>query len=166
MIDIHLHKKLLPEFSTNKVKVFEVNPTGVTFGNIKFCNAGHHLVYPETIPQGEVWISRDMSHIEKLYYIFHELFEHRKMLMGVPYEQAHAWSNMVEGRERHQLDEHELRGLIKKEMQRNKEMITEASHYNGQLSLRQDTQKHHSFHLNHPRSEGIRKNTKRLVSVK
>jgi hypothetical protein len=88
------------------------------------------------------------------------------MLMGVPYEQAHAWSNMVEGRERHQLDEHELRGLIKKEMQRNKEMITEASHYNGQLSLRQDTQKHHSFHLNHPRSEGIRKNTKRLVVSK
>jgi hypothetical protein len=164
MIDVHLHKRLLPEFSTKKVKVYEVNPTAVTLGNIKFTNAGHHLVYPETIPQGEVWISRDMSYIEKLYYLYHELYEHRQMLKGTTYEIAHNWANSVEGRQRHQLDEHELKKKIKAEMELNKDLMTEPSHFNGHLSLKQDNARHHQHHFQRQHTEGIKKTQKLVMS--
>ena len=117
---------------------------------------------------GEIRKGKDIGKTHGIYYIWFACIE-----CGVP-----QWVGLRHGRPRNTRchdcairkpwKEEHRRNHEKaiKEMQQNKEMITEASHYNGQLSLRQDTQKHHSFHLNHPRSEGIRKNTKRLVVSK
>jgi hypothetical protein len=168
-MNMALEKVLLPEYSTNRLKVYTVNPTKVTLGNIKFTNAGHHLVYPE-IPKGQVWISNQLNHIERLYYIYHELLEHSKMLMGLNYDSAHVMANKAEGRLRHTGDMTEVNRLIKRMMDLNKDIIGEASHCNGVMKLHADGAAHHQ-HLNtRHHTEGIHKNRKHsnsgLVTVR
>jgi hypothetical protein len=162
-MDKKIKKTLIPQYSTSKLKLYTVDPTAVTFHNIKFTNAGHHLVYPE-IPNGEVWLSKDLNPAELKYYIYHELLEHSKMLMGLNYDSAHIMANKAEGRLRHSNDLHEVDRLIKKMIDLNRDIITEKSHYNGTLALHQETKLHHQHHQNRHHTEGIKRNS--IVSVR
>jgi len=137
-----LNKKLLSQYSTPRLKVYTVNQTAVCKHHISFVGGGHGKVY-SFIPDGEIWIAENLSPIERKYFIYHELYEHRKMSAGLSYEVAHEMANKVESKARNS-PESTLDSLIKLEMERNNEFISERSHFNGTINLHKGSGLHHS----------------------
>jgi hypothetical protein len=148
-----LDKKLLPEYSTQSVKVYSIPQTQIIrHVGIKFTGGGHSRVYPE-IPDGEIWIARELfATMEGKYYVLHEWHEYNKMGLGLSYDDAHVLSNRIEGKARKDHDA-QLDELIKKEIIKCGDAPSERSHFNGTLSLYQDNKLHHLHHKKIHRNE-------------
>jgi hypothetical protein len=152
-----LDKRLLTRYSTRNLKVYAIPQTqAIMVVGVCFTGGGHHKVYKE-IPDGEIWIAEElMKSIEGKYYIYHELYEHQKMAMGMSYNDAHLLANRVEGKAR-KCDENMLEELIKREMMKNKDVIHERSHFNSSFSLHKGNEFHHAFHRIRDNNENGRK---------
>jgi hypothetical protein len=157
-------KKLLSQYSTRKLRVYSIpQALAISIIGVRFTGGGHTFVYSQ-IPEGEIWIAEELmrsvqGHIpEGKFYIYHELYEHRKMAMGMSYDDAHLLANKVEGRAR-QGTEKELDELIKLEMIRNNQFISERSHFNGTLNLHKDGKLHHLYHMKKQHNEPNRLST-------
>lgn len=57
--------------------------------DVWFVFGGHDLIYPDYIPENEVWIDIRQDPREIRYTLHHELHERRNMAKGVPYAKAH-----------------------------------------------------------------------------
>jgi len=97
---VGLNKKLLPEYSTDDVKVYSVNGEFVRrrFGaqeigdrkGIDFVAGGHSGVYWKLIPEDEVWIEENLTPEDAEATVMHELNERNDMLLhGKDYSEAH-----------------------------------------------------------------------------
>jgi hypothetical protein len=157
-----LHKRLLEKYSTKNLKVYAIPQTQVIgVIGVRFTGGGHGKIYPQ-IPDGEIWIAEElMKTMEGLYYIYHELYEHRKMAWGMSYDDAHLLANKVEGKAR-KLDKKSLEELIEKEVVRNEDMIHEKSYFNGTLGLHSGGN-HHSFQEKRKHHERRRPNALAMV---
>jgi hypothetical protein len=158
-----MKKKLLPEYSTKALKVFSIPQTlAIRLVGVKFVGGGHHYVYSE-IPKGEIWVATELFEtLEGKYFVFHELYEHHKMAMGMNYDDAHLLANKIEGKARN-TDEKTLDEMIKREMEKNKGMIFERSHFNGTLGLHKGNGEHHAFHRKRDHHERRRPNALAMV---
>ena len=107
--------------------------------------------------QGELWIARFLPLPERLYYIYHEMLEYSKMLMGLNYDTAHVMANKAEGRLRHIGDLKEVDRLIKRMMVINKDIMTDPSICNGLTAIHKDGAAHHAHHHKRHHTEGIRR---------
>ena len=145
----NLNKKLLSQYSTPNLKVYTVNQTAVCRDNIAFVGGGHDLVY-SFIPSKEIWIAENLPPIERKYFVYHELYERRKMSMGLDYDTSHNMANVVEIKARNS-KETELDKMIRQEMER--VTLSERSHFNGTLNLHKDGALHHTHHKNISRPE-------------
>lgn len=61
-----------------------------------FIFGGHDKVYPDYIPENEVWIDILQDKREIKYVLFHELFERRRMVRGMSYNRAHELATKAE----------------------------------------------------------------------
>ena len=94
-----LHKTLLPEFSTGRVKVYSVSAPYIrskyvdtSIGDrdgIDFTQGGNNRVYFRMIPRNEVWVDEDLHGVDRDATILHELKEYRTMSKGKDYGIAH-----------------------------------------------------------------------------
>jgi len=107
-----LNKVLLPEYSTEDLKVYSINGNYIRnrFGDkiigvdsqggerlgIDFVSGGHEFVYPDLVPKGEVWIEENLDNTEKQAVILHELKERQDMGGGMEYGEAHDRASEVE----------------------------------------------------------------------
>ena len=150
-------KKLLPQYSTKRLRVYSIPQTlAIKLVGVKFVGGGHGMVYKE-IPDGEIWIAAELfKSLEGKYFLYHELYEHQKMAMGMSYNDAHLLANRVEGKAR-KCDENMLEELIKREMMKNKDVIHERSHFNSSFSLHKGNEFHHAFHRIRDNNENGRK---------
>jgi len=57
--------------------------------DVWFIFGGHDLIYPDYIPENEVWIDIRQDPREAKYTLHHELFERRLMKKGMSYAKAH-----------------------------------------------------------------------------
>jgi hypothetical protein len=102
-----LHKELLPEFSTGKVKVYSVSApyirskyvdTSIGDRNgIDWTQGGNGRVYFRLQPQNEIWVDENLHGVDREATILHELKEYRVMSKGKDYDVAHEnYANPVE----------------------------------------------------------------------
>jgi hypothetical protein len=94
-----LEKKLIPELSTGKIKVYSVNVpyirtkyAGESIGDREgqdFVLAGHNRVYFRLIPKNEVWYDNTLKGVDRDATVLHEFKELRTMKKGVDYSDAH-----------------------------------------------------------------------------
>ena len=81
-----IHKKLLKEFSTEKIKVWIVDGEAVRdLFFLDFTEGGHGYVYP-FISKDEVWIDNDIRKEEIKFVLLHELHERNLMAKGWCYD--------------------------------------------------------------------------------
>lgn len=91
-----IHKKLLKEYSTDKIKIWIVNGEAVRdLFFLDFTEGGHDKVY-SFIPKGEIWIDDDTNSKEIKFVLLHELHERRLMSKGIKYDFAHHKSSNIE----------------------------------------------------------------------
>jgi hypothetical protein len=102
-----LNKKLIPELSTGKIKVYAVNVpylrskyAGISIGDRQgqdFVLAGHNRVYFRLIPKDEIWYDSTLQGVDRDATVLHEFKELRTMKKGVDYSDAHGdYANPVE----------------------------------------------------------------------
>ena len=90
-----LQKMPLPQYSNSEYKVFLVNGQYIRDNlDVDFTQGGHYKVYPEFIPNGEVWIDRALDTSEdRKATLLHELTEVKAMGNAIgkdkAYEDAH-----------------------------------------------------------------------------
>lgn len=91
-----VHKKLLKEFSNEKIKVWVVDGELVRdLFFIDFTEGGHNKIYP-FIPLNEVWIDNDVDSKERKFVLLHEVHERDLMTRGMDYDSAHKKSSEIE----------------------------------------------------------------------
>jgi hypothetical protein len=96
-----LDRELLPEYSTDNLKVYAVNMAYIRnkYANksvgdrlgVDVTGGGHHFVYWKIIPENEVWIDRTLllDKTDAGGYVLHEIEEREKMKNGMEYSEAH-----------------------------------------------------------------------------
>lgn len=83
---VKIHKKLLKEYSNNKIKMWIVNEELVrNLFFTEFTEGGHDKVY-SFVPKGEIWIDDDLNSKERKFVILHELHERNLMAKGWNYD--------------------------------------------------------------------------------
>jgi hypothetical protein len=112
-----IHKRVLKEFSTEKIKVWIVNGEAVrNLFFLDFTEGGHEFVYA-FVPKGEVWIDDDIGKEEIKFVLLHEMHERKLMEGGMKYDDAHKSSSEIEYYCRKHLKE--LDKNLKKEIKKN-----------------------------------------------
>jgi len=112
-----IHKKLLKEFSTEKIKVWVIDGEAVrNLFFLDFTEGGHEFVYP-FVPKEEVWIDNDVGKDEIKFVLLHEMHERKLMKGGMKYDDAHKSSSEIEYYCRKHLKE--LDKNLKKEIKEN-----------------------------------------------
>jgi len=92
------------------VKIYSVDGTHVrnekgTGFDIDFTMGGHAYIYPNYIPEDEVWIDEDMDNEDKYTTIIHELIERKEMKnRHIPYNKAHDDASKKEERIRRKIE--------------------------------------------------------------
>ncbi|MCL5018402.1 MAG: hypothetical protein M1416_01390 [Candidatus Pacearchaeota archaeon] len=112
-----IHKKILKEYSTEKLKVWVID--GETVRNLfflDFTEGGHEFVYP-FVPKGEVWIDDDVGKDEIKFVLLHEMHERKLMESGMKYDAAHKSSSEIEYACRRKIKD--LDKELKKEIKKN-----------------------------------------------
>ena len=61
-----------------------------------FALGSNHMADPEFVPKHEIFIEDTTHETERIFIAIHEIFEHKAMEWGLPYELAHKISNVVE----------------------------------------------------------------------
>lgn len=90
-----IHKKLIKNYSNEKVKVWVVDGEAVRgLFFIDFTEGGHSLVYP-FIPKDEIWLDDDLSPRELKFVLLHELHERNLMKKGWTYASDEFTPNMI-----------------------------------------------------------------------
>ena len=102
-----LEKTLLPEYSTDKIKVYAINDDWIrntypdtSIGDrlgVDFAGAGHHYVYWRIIPENEIWVSKYFQDDDMMGWVGHEAEERKEMKQdNLDYETAHDKANVLE----------------------------------------------------------------------
>lgn len=112
-----IHKKILKEFSTEKIRVWIVDGEAVrNLFFLDFTEGGHEFVY-SFVPKDEVWIDDDIGKDEIKFVLLHEMHERKLMEGGMKYDPAHKSSSEIEYYCRKHLKE--LDKNLKKEIKKN-----------------------------------------------
>jgi hypothetical protein len=95
--NVHLLELSYPNLVTKNVKIFLVDGKKVRniFDNW-FCHGGHCLVYPDYVPNGEIWIDNTSPKNEHDFLLIHELHEYNRMADGETYKTAHPKASKIE----------------------------------------------------------------------
>jgi hypothetical protein len=96
-------KRLLGEFGEVKVWLVDgeaVRNAEAQDAKIRFSQGGHDLVYPDMIPEGEVWIDDGQGEDTIPFTLVHELTERSLMAAGMEYQAAHALADAAEAKAR------------------------------------------------------------------
>lgn len=92
---MELGKIALPQYSSDKVSIFQVN--GVFVRNtiyLDYTQGGNDEKY-DWIPDGECWLD-SANWVEFAFIALHELTERRLMSGGMDYDSAHDQANLIE----------------------------------------------------------------------
>lgn len=131
-----VNKKILPQYSTMRLKVYVVD-----FHDAQFQNSGNFCVY-DFIPKGEIWISDKLKDKERKIFVLRELYKVRKMCSGMGHDISNSSVNKVMKKVK-KMDENQIDKLIKDEMYQNSTIIFERSHFNGHLNPHKKSHVHH-----------------------
>lgn len=122
-----LNKQEIPEYSTDGVKVYSINPAYIRnkYANkmigdrkgVDWVSGGHEFVYWNIIPKNEIWVDNTLEGEDRDAVILHEIEEREQMSKGMDYSEAHNdFANKVEiaGRQNPQEIESMIASAIKK----------------------------------------------------
>ena len=86
----NFNKKIIST-TKDKIKIYSVDGTYIRDNiDIDFTMGGHAYIYPNYIPEDEVWIDGDMNDKDKYTTIIHELSERNEMKnKKLDYDEAH-----------------------------------------------------------------------------